>query len=157
EPVGKFGRPLFQSMTYHDTPSQPLPEMRYLDTTAKEGEKHTYAVVTVNSVGLKSAPADEKPRQAAAAPQSASAKYAFDGKISREVLENYLSRSITFTELLHDDLQAERNSHGVAPKDNLRLLVSTGAKFVGRAIMVWGRERNLAAFLETAKPFAEAL
>ena len=30
-PVGKFGRPLFQSMTYHDTPAQPLPEMRYFD------------------------------------------------------------------------------------------------------------------------------
>ncbi len=25
KPVGKFGRPLFQSMTYHDTPSKPLP------------------------------------------------------------------------------------------------------------------------------------
>ena len=23
-PVGRFGRPLFQSMTYHDTPAQPL-------------------------------------------------------------------------------------------------------------------------------------
>ncbi len=29
KPVGKFGRPLFQSMTYHDTPSKPLPEMRH--------------------------------------------------------------------------------------------------------------------------------
>jgi hypothetical protein len=55
-PIGKFGRPLFQSMTYHDTPSQPMPEMRYVDTSAKAGEKHTYAVVTVNSVGLKSKP-----------------------------------------------------------------------------------------------------
>jgi hypothetical protein len=53
-PVGKFGRALFQSMTYHDTPSQPMPEMRYLDTLAKPGEKHTYTVITVNSVGLKS-------------------------------------------------------------------------------------------------------
>jgi len=26
--IGKFGRPLFQSMTYHHTPSQPMPEMR---------------------------------------------------------------------------------------------------------------------------------
>ena len=54
KPVGKFGRPLFQSMTYHDTPSQPLPEMRYLDTAAKSGEKHVYAVIAINSVGLKS-------------------------------------------------------------------------------------------------------
>jgi 2-keto-3-deoxy-L-rhamnonate aldolase RhmA len=56
KPVGKFGRPLFQGMTYHDTPDQPLSEMRYLDTSAKTGEKHTYTIVTVNSVGLKSNP-----------------------------------------------------------------------------------------------------
>jgi alpha-L-fucosidase 2 len=61
KPVGKFGRPLFQSMTYHDTPSQPMPEMRYVDATAKAGETHRYAVVTINSVGLKSAPSRETP------------------------------------------------------------------------------------------------
>jgi hypothetical protein len=55
-PFGKFGRPLFQSMTYHDTPSQPMPEMRYVDASAKAGEKHRYTVITVNSVGLKSRP-----------------------------------------------------------------------------------------------------
>jgi pimeloyl-ACP methyl ester carboxylesterase len=53
-PVGKFGRPLFQSMTYHDTPAQPLPQMQYLDRTGRAGEKHTYEVITVNSVGLRS-------------------------------------------------------------------------------------------------------
>ena len=56
KPVGKFGRALFQSMTYHDTPSQPLPQMRYVDISAKLGEKHTYSIVSVNSVGLKSQP-----------------------------------------------------------------------------------------------------
>jgi pimeloyl-ACP methyl ester carboxylesterase len=56
KPVGKFGRALFQSMTYHDTPSQPLPQMRYVDTSAKAGEKHGYSIVSVNSVGLKSQP-----------------------------------------------------------------------------------------------------
>ena len=56
KPAGKFGRPLFQSMTYHDTPDQPLPQMRYVDTSAKAGEKHVYSVITVNSVGLKSLP-----------------------------------------------------------------------------------------------------
>jgi hypothetical protein len=64
-PVGKFGRPLFQSMTYHDTPSQPMPEMRYRDATAKAGETHTYAVITVNSAGLKSEPASAQPAAAA--------------------------------------------------------------------------------------------
>lgn len=55
-PVARFGRPLFQSMTYHDTPAQPLPEMSYLDRSARPGVQHRYEVITVNSVGLKSAP-----------------------------------------------------------------------------------------------------
>lgn len=53
KPIGKFGRPLFQSMTYHDTPAQPVAEMRYKIDTA---EKHKYQVVSVNSVGLQSKP-----------------------------------------------------------------------------------------------------
>ena len=61
KPIGKFGRPLFQSMTYHDTPSQPMPEMRYLDASAKPGETHTYAIRTVNSVGLRSEPSAPAP------------------------------------------------------------------------------------------------
>ena len=61
KPIGKFGRPLFQSMTYHDTPAQPLPEMRCLDASAKSGEKHSYVVVTVNSGGLKSEPSLPSP------------------------------------------------------------------------------------------------
>lgn len=56
--VGKFGRPLFQQMTYHDTPDRPLPEMKYLDTTVRAGEPHEYRVVAVNGVGLKSAPSE---------------------------------------------------------------------------------------------------
>jgi sugar lactone lactonase YvrE len=55
-PVGKFGRPLFQGMTYHDTPTQPLAEPRYFDATFKPAAKHSYQVITVNSVGLKSEP-----------------------------------------------------------------------------------------------------
>jgi len=81
----------------------------------------------------------------------------FDSSISRTVLENYLSRSISFTELLHDDLTKSRNNRGVNPRDNMRLILSTKAKFIGRSLMVWGREENLAAFLENAKPYAEAL
>jgi len=81
----------------------------------------------------------------------------FDSSVSRAVLENYLSRSISFTELLHDDLTKPRNNRGVDPRDNMRLILDTKAKFIGRALMVWGRERNLPAFLETAKPYAAAL
>jgi hypothetical protein len=60
-PIGKFGRPLFQSMTYHDTPSQPMPEMRYLDASAKPDEIHAYSIITVNGVGLRSKPSIPSP------------------------------------------------------------------------------------------------
>ena len=84
-------------------------------------------------------------------------EFSFDGSMPRAVLERYLDRSISFTELLHDDLNQPRNLRGVDPRDNVRLLTSAGAKFVGRAIMVWGRERELEAFLAAARPFAAAL
>src|SRR5258708_161295 len=70
----------------------------------------------------------------------------FDGSISRPVLENYLSRSISFTELLHDDLTKSRNNRGVDPRDNIRLLLGAKAKFIGRALMIWGGENNLETF-----------
>jgi pimeloyl-ACP methyl ester carboxylesterase len=53
-PANSYGRPLFQAMSYHDTPENPMPEMRYLDASAKAGGKHAYAVISVNSVGLRS-------------------------------------------------------------------------------------------------------
>ena len=55
-PLGVYGRPLFQGLSYHDTPEGPPPEMRYLDVSAKPGEKHTYSVLTVNSAGVVSEP-----------------------------------------------------------------------------------------------------
>jgi pimeloyl-ACP methyl ester carboxylesterase len=83
-PIGKFGRPLFQSMTYHDTPAQPMPEMKYLDRTAKPGEKHTYEVVTVNSVGLRSdaATASTDVRPARSGDPSSAAYVPFQGNKS---------------------------------------------------------------------------
>ena len=72
---GQYGRPIFQGMTYHDTPVWPLKETKYLDATAKAGEKHTYTVITVNGVGLKSPPSDAakatQPSSSAAAPSRA--------------------------------------------------------------------------------------
>jgi len=56
KPVGRFGRPLFQAMSYHDTPEKPLSVMRYVDRDAKPGINHEYRVIAVNGVGLKSAP-----------------------------------------------------------------------------------------------------
>jgi hypothetical protein len=54
KPAGKFGRPLFQAMSYHDTPETPLPALRFLDASA--GPRHEYRVVVVNGVGLRSEP-----------------------------------------------------------------------------------------------------
>ena len=55
KPKNNFGRPLFQNMSYGDTPVAPLLDFRFTDKTAKGGEKHEYRVVTVNGVGLRSA------------------------------------------------------------------------------------------------------
>lgn len=54
KPVGRFGRALFQAMSYHDTPERPLAQMRYLDQSAPEGALGRYEVIAVNSVGLAS-------------------------------------------------------------------------------------------------------
>ncbi|MDB5048514.1 MAG: hypothetical protein JWO30_1585 [Fibrobacteres bacterium] len=83
--------------------------------------------------------------------------YRFDSTISKPVLENYLDKSISFTELLHDDFHQARNARGVDPKDNIRFLINTGAKYVGRAIMLWGGESNLGPFTQHAKPYIDTL
>jgi hypothetical protein len=54
EPRGRFGRPLFQAMSYHDTPEKPLPAMRFVDRSATPGVKHRYRVIAINGEGLKS-------------------------------------------------------------------------------------------------------
>jgi hypothetical protein len=139
KPVGKFGRPLFQGMTYHDTPDQPLAEMRYMDESAKADGHYSYAVITVNGVGLKSKPSAE------VLPIRASAEdldYVFDKTISRQVLENYLSRAITMEGML--------NGRGDLD-DDIRMLKSIGAKFIGRSICLWGGEANLLSNFDRAR------
>jgi hypothetical protein len=68
--------------------------------------------------------------------------YSFDRIISREVLDNYLARSISMEGLL--------NGHGDLD-DNIRMLRSTGAKYIGRSICLWGHEANLVQNLERAR------
>jgi len=67
--------------------------------------------------------------------------YRFDKIISRDVLENCLSRSITMEGLL--------NGRGNL-NDNIRMLKQVGAKYVGRSICLWGREAELLQNLATA-------
>jgi len=58
----------------------------------------------------------------------ATPSYEFDGAISREVLDNFLSRAITV------------NAMSFSPHfdDDLRMLDNIGAKFIGRVAYLWG-------------------
>jgi hypothetical protein len=51
-----YGRPLFQGLSYHDTPFAPLPQMRHVDTSAPLGDKHVYTVIALSSAGVPSMP-----------------------------------------------------------------------------------------------------
>jgi hypothetical protein len=75
-------------------------------------------------------------------PEAHARDYKFDGKVSRPVLENYLSRSITMLDLLTGKGDVD---------DNIRMLRNTGAKFAGRSIYLWGGERQLPAKLAAAR------
>jgi len=68
--------------------------------------------------------------------------YDFNKTISRTVLENYLSRSISMEGLL--------NGRGDLD-DNVRMLNSVGAKFIGRSLCLWAGEANFLSNLERAK------
>jgi hypothetical protein len=69
-------------------------------------------------------------------------QYRFDKTISREVLEHYLSRSITMEGLL--------NGRGDLD-DNIRMLKHVGAKFIGRSLCLWAGEANLLRNLDRAR------
>lgn len=56
KPVNSYGRPLFQGMTYHDTPQAPWPAMRYIDKSNATGPLPVYGIRTINSVHLVSKP-----------------------------------------------------------------------------------------------------
>jgi rhamnogalacturonyl hydrolase YesR len=74
--------------------------------------------------------------------ESTELSYHFDKNgISREVLENYLEKSITMVYFVTPD-----NSRGRYPyyEDDVRMIKNIGAKFIGRAIYRWGGESKLA-------------
>ncbi len=53
KPSGRFGRPLFQGLSYHDTPAIPLAKTEFVDH-APPSTAARYAVKSINSVGLAS-------------------------------------------------------------------------------------------------------
>jgi hypothetical protein len=65
--------------------------------------------------------------------------FKFDKVISREVLENYLSRAIVMQNLLIGQGNFD---------DNLRMLKSIGAKYIARSVCQWGGESSLLQNLE---------
>lgn len=79
---------------------------------------------------------------ACAGPAVLAGEYDFEGPLPRQVLEKYLSRSITMLDLLtgRGDLE-----------DNIRMLGETGAKLAGRTVYRWGHEEQLPQVLATAR------
>ena len=78
----------------------------------------------------------------AGAASAKGADYKFNKKISREVLENYLDRSITIQSLL-----TGRGNFD----DNLRMIKNIQAKFIGRAVCQWAGETGFLKNLEMEK------
>ncbi|HEX4168179.1 MAG TPA: hypothetical protein VHZ55_22150 [Bryobacteraceae bacterium] len=68
--------------------------------------------------------------------------YNFQRTISREVLGSYLSRSISMEGLL--------NGRGNLA-DNLRMLTTVGAKYIGRSVCLWGGEADLLSHFEKVR------
>ncbi|MGQ8334957.1 hypothetical protein ACUNWD_00280 [Sunxiuqinia sp. A32] len=78
--------------------------------------------------------------------------------ISREVLSNYLDRSVTMAFFLVPEKPEGRRTypyHG----DDIRLIKNIGAKFIGRSIYRWGGESRLnePEFWEKAKSLIDTL
>jgi hypothetical protein len=71
--------------------------------------------------------------------------FRFDRTMSREVLENYLARSITMMDLCTG--KGDVN-------DNLRMLRNLGAKYAGRTMYCWGGEKALEGRLKKAREIA---
>lgn len=83
--------------------------------------------------------------------------YYFDGSISREVLENYLDRSVTAGYFLVPD--TPENYLFPYREDDIRMLQNIGAKFIGRSIYRWSEESKLGdpRFLDYARKLIERM
>jgi len=83
--------------------------------------------------------------------------YYFDGSISREVLENYLDRSVTMGYFL---VPGTPEGYQLPYKhDDIRMIKNMGAKFIGRAIYRWSEESKLndTGFLAYAKAMIDTV
>ena len=69
--------------------------------------------------------------------------YRFDGSVSPDVLDRYLSRAVTMSEFLTVDPYCNDGTYPDKAAD-VAFIRNTGAKFIGRAIYRWGDEKVLA-------------
>ena len=72
-------------------------------------------------------------------------QFSFDGNMSREVLESYLSRAVTAGFLLDSDTL----------EDDLRVIARLGVKFLGRASGTWGATGNDTLHFARTKALAD--
>ena len=98
--------------------------------TAKMSAKTCLATLGVLFLVACGVAAGEKPR------------LQFDRTISREVLEDYLSRAITMMDLCTGKGDVD---------DNIRMLKNIGARFAGRTLYLWGGEKRLEGHLKKAR------
>lgn len=106
---------------------------------------HQWFVVIASSlvsvlVGFATTSADAQDQDAAQ--NRRELDFAFDGTISRAVLENYLDRSVTMAYFLVTG-KTEGNREYSYREDDLRLIRNIQAKFIGRAIYRWNGEGRL--------------
>jgi hypothetical protein len=69
--------------------------------------------------------------------------YRFDGSISLPVLQNYLSRAIHMGRLCQG---TEGNT-----EDNIRMVKTIGAKYLGRVIVIFGKENTIPQRLQSTR------
>lgn len=77
--------------------------------------------------------------------------YTFIGTIPENVLRSYLSRSITMSGTLFETVYYDGKA--LYTEDDERMILNLGAKFIGRAIFMWGQDDNInnPLFLSQAK------
>ncbi len=90
---------------------------------------------------------------ATAIAEESSGRFHFDGSISQPVLENYLSRAVTHAGLCASSADPTTRYF----KDDLRMILDLGAKFIGRAAFVWDLPRNNETHFQAAADAAREI
>jgi hypothetical protein len=105
----------------------------------------TLALTSLCIAGFARASSLQSKMEATVVARSEKKDYKFNAIISRNVLENYLDRSITMQSLL-----VGKGNFG----DNLRMIKNIGAKFIGRSVCQWGEESDIPKNLQQEKELA---